>query len=275
MHQLQDWPEFQKVYRPLQPTAHQKAGIGYAEYAPTQALKDIVYCYWELTDHRKESPPFSYKVLADGCTDLYYNVRDAADAQVMGFFHRFQSFPLDPGFHYAGIRFFPGCFHSIFYREGFEDPSVEHPVANLFPDLAKLLFEIDASPEGALHRWEKLQQWLSFQLQKTSPADHRVINAIYAILENKGQGDLKEPLNTGLSPRHMRRLFQQYVGSTPKLLARVVRFQSVLRMLHDERNTEVRDVFLDAGFYDQAHFSKDFKAFYGVSPASVFQQLLQ
>ena len=73
----------------------------------------------------------------------------------------------------------------------------------------------------------------------------------------------------GLSDRHFIQLFAQQVGLTPKLYCRVQRFQKVLR--HITRSTKSIDwtqIALNCGYFDQAHFIHDFRAFSGINPSN-------
>jgi len=58
------------------------------------------------------------------------------------------------------------------------------------------------------------------------------------------------------------------VGLTPKLYCRVQRFQQVLRLLDTGRPFDWANVALACGYYDQAHFIRDFRAFSGLSPTT-------
>lgn len=72
-----------------------------------------------------------------------------------------------------------------------------------------------------------------------------------------------------VSPRQLERLFDEHVGLPPKLFLRVVRFQEVLRGLRQETSaTTWAQRAAEHGFYDQAHFIRDFKTFVGESPAA-------
>ena len=64
------------------------------------------------------------------------------------------------------------------------------------------------------------------------------------------------------SERHRRRLYQQQIGLAPKQVARIVRFQQAL---HELRTAD--EVSLE-GYYDQAHFIREFRAFTGMTPTA-------
>jgi AraC-like DNA-binding protein len=77
-------------------------------------------------------------------------------------------------------------------------------------------------------------------------------------------GDVTE--ETGLSSRRFIQLFRRQVGLTPKLFCRVRRFQEVVRQVAPGRPIDWTDVALSCGYFDQAHFIHDFRAFSGLSP---------
>jgi AraC-like DNA-binding protein len=58
------------------------------------------------------------------------------------------------------------------------------------------------------------------------------------------------------------------VGLTPKLFCRVRRFQRVLRRIGTGRPVEWAAVAVDCGYFDQAHFIRDFHAFSGINPSA-------
>ena len=72
----------------------------------------------------------------------------------------------------------------------------------------------------------------------------------------------------GISSRRFWELFRNEVGLSPKAFCRIRRFNAVLT--HIERLTTVDwlDVALSCGYFDQAHFNHDFRAFAGLSPSA-------
>lgn len=74
----------------------------------------------------------------------------------------------------------------------------------------------------------------------------------------------------GISTRTLERIFRSQLGLSPKMLSRIIRLQQVIRQADSPTPASLRDAALDAGYYDQAHFLKDFKAFAGVSPTTFY-----
>ena len=74
-----------------------------------------------------------------------------------------------------------------------------------------------------------------------------------------------------LTARQIERIFQERVGLSPKLFLRIVRFQEVLGSLRGgapPNGLPWAEIAARHGFYDQAHFIRDFKAFVGESPGA-------
>ncbi len=68
----------------------------------------------------------------------------------------------------------------------------------------------------------------------------------------------------GWSHRHLAARFREQVGLTPKAAARVLRFERALGLLRP--GSSLAGVAVAAGFYDQAHLHRDFRALAGCTP---------
>ncbi|MFD4423129.1 helix-turn-helix domain-containing protein [Agromyces sp. NPDC058484] len=68
------------------------------------------------------------------------------------------------------------------------------------------------------------------------------------------------------SPRQVERLFARGLGFPPKTVGRVLRFQCALRQLMTDPGVPLGEVAANAGYYDQAHFVRDFRVFSGGVP---------
>jgi AraC-like DNA-binding protein len=78
-------------------------------------------------------------------------------------------------------------------------------------------------------------------------------------------------LDVNISRRQLERRFMNVAGLSPKLLSRLIRFQNSLRIPMHKKIFSLTDIALDAGYYDQSHFIRDFTFFSGLSPKEYFK----
>lgn len=70
----------------------------------------------------------------------------------------------------------------------------------------------------------------------------------------------------GVSSNHLAAQFRAHVGVTPKRVARIYRFARLIASVDTLRPVDWSELALTAGYFDQAHFSKEFKDFTGRTP---------
>jgi AraC-like DNA-binding protein len=71
----------------------------------------------------------------------------------------------------------------------------------------------------------------------------------------------------GVSVRTVQRLFSDDVGVGPKWVLQRYRLHEALAQLHADSDTDWAQFALGLGYYDQAHFVRDFRALVGRTPA--------
>ena len=76
----------------------------------------------------------------------------------------------------------------------------------------------------------------------------------------------------GVHSRKLERLFQKYVGASPKQFLRLNRFMSILNRLTSGPDVNLTTLAYDFGYYDQGHFIKDFNIFTGSSPSKFIRE---
>lgn len=71
---------------------------------------------------------------------------------------------------------------------------------------------------------------------------------------------------SGFSKKHFIDLFKKSVGVTPKYFQRILRFNCIIPKVQQQEEISWTQISGECGFYDQAHFIKEFKAFSGYNP---------
>ena len=70
----------------------------------------------------------------------------------------------------------------------------------------------------------------------------------------------------GYSQKHFIDLFRRHVGVSPKQYLRIIRFQKAIETIENNQRVRWRDIAVESGYFDQAHFIHDFKQFSGFTP---------
>lgn len=265
--------KIKEYYRPIQPTVDAKnEEIRYHEIKPTRKVSNLIYCYWQLKTQTELRGHFNYRVVSDGCVDIFFNSQNPKENFIMGFCRKYTEFPIGKQFNYIGIRFLPVCFPLLF---GMDARGVSNKSQNLDEVLPNFSYWIAASiqPNQSFENTVALLngKFKGLLQEKEFDIDSRFFKALTRIFENRGSLDTEKDLDTGLSPRQLRRIFNFYIGTTPKAFSNVVRFQHILNAKPSTRSLKENKLYFDVGFYDQAHFIKNFKTFYGVTPSEAFR----
>ncbi len=80
-------------------------------------------------------------------------------------------------------------------------------------------------------------------------------------------------LDLGVSERHLRRVFHETVGVSPKAFAKLGRFHHALRVARAEARPSWANIAATTGYYDQAHLIADFREIAGVTPRAFVAEL--
>lgn len=260
--------DFSLAYHPIQPTVGPlTSGISYSEEKPHPALLKYVACYWRLHTTQRLSEAFAYRVVPDGCIDIVCDAQDFNEFRLMGFTTFPSMFELGNNFTYVGIRFMPAAFPFLFNVNASTITNAHEDLFDVVPSLAKeLAAQLDRPAQTS--RMKDLFDGILLKKLKSfnGSEDKRLYNAVNIVLRSNGNIHLNSDIDTGISPRQLRRLFQFYIGDTPKAFSKVVRFQHFLKLQSSLTPLPGNKIFLDAGYYDQPHFNKEFKAFFGLTP---------
>jgi AraC-like DNA-binding protein len=113
-----------------------------------------------------------------------------------------------------------------------------------------------------------IENYLLSRFKPVNKYDLQLIkNIIVTILKKKGQitvSDLSKTLS--ISGKNLERKCSALLGISPKQFIRITRFQEVIRAFSNPGKKILTELSYDNGYFDQAHFIKDFKALSGYTP---------
>ena len=128
-------------------------------------------------------------------------------------------------------------------------------------ELAERLYEAPGWPA----RFAMLERAIAARVLDAPPVTPELEWAWRRLLDSGGGvpvGALAQEL--GRSRRHLAATFREHLGMPPKALARLLRFERAVDRLRG--GADLGELALDCGYYDQAHFNRDFRQFAGATP---------
>ena len=251
----------------------------YRQIAPPQHLQSHIQYFWTLESDLFDLSVKKFGPLADGCPGIIVQRKDAGayydehrkmlpQLFLYGQTVKRQALYFQGRFETLGICFYPHALKSLFGIDAHE-LTVSCLDLNLLTarkkdHLEELLLGTNAPPRQI----ELLSSYLATHARhskgRVDSATHSVLFDIIRSRGNLSLPDLQHRL--GLSERTLERKFQQQVGISPKLFARISRFQASLQQLRTDRHAKLSDIAYDNGYTDQSYFIRSFKEFTGLSP---------
>lgn len=117
-----------------------------------------------------------------------------------------------------------------------------------------------------------LEEYLTKKLERSPLGPNLSANLLPLIQEHNGVlsvGQLEQM--AGYSTRTLQRKFQAELGISPKSLLQIVRFNALLAQLKQGSIDSWSRIVYDYGYFDQAHFIKDFKRYTSKTPTNFLQ----
>jgi AraC-like DNA-binding protein len=254
----------------------------YAEHQPGPVLRPYVECYWTRCFVLPPTAEDVYRVLPDGCLDIVFNfgdpwVRRSPDeihldrerSWVVGTMTRPLLAQSGQQADFLGVRFRPGKAAAFLRMPAGEITDSSAALADVWGsrgrELEGRLFETPKTRQ----RIHLLEEELLRRLAVDGRQDARVDAAVETVLNRRGAVSTHDlGAACELTRQHLARLFEDYVGISPKHFCRVVRFQELLRRLREESPPDWASLAAELGYYDQAHLIADFKQFTGLTPTA-------
>lgn len=233
---------------------------------PSEELSTYINKYW--TAHNPTDEYIEVPIVPDGYIDIIFK---NGEAFLSGLMKITQVISIHPDDKYFGIQFKPYAVALLFNED-----------MSYFNDMFKPLDEIDVSLTNELsfimqsskEPYSKLNEYFE-RYFTTHQVDTVLLDAIDHITSSDGNigiSDLCETLN--IHQKKLERVFVTQVGVSPKQFAKIVRFNKTHRVLAEEGTDNLTQKVLDKGYFDQAHFNRDFKKFTGVNPSSKLMSIL-
>ena len=174
-----------------------------------------------------------------------------------------------------GIRFKPFAFANLIKKPLYLFNDQMLTLDRLFElslNEKKLIQQI-ITIEDSDKRVERIESLVFDLLKKSFNIDQSLRAQLNYIMDRKGEVKVNHLLSEfGVSKVTLRKHFIHKVGLPPKKVSRIWRINHFLQLQKENTDFNLTELCLEAGFYDQAHFIKEFKYFFGASPKGFFKQ---
>ena len=258
----------------------------YQEFLPDPLFRNYIHCFWRLENKQKIVKLQPQRILPDGCMELIFhygeknsrlNGKGQAELEprslVSGQIKRHIQIQNNGQVGVFGVRFRPHGLYSFFRQ----------PLRELAEQVIDLKFIfgkdgriIESKMIEAKTNWERISLIQKFLLKQLNPIHWQdsFFHSALKLIKNSGGlisiDDLS--LKVGLSGRQLERKFNEVIGLTPKLYSRIIRFQRLFPLIKQHPGSSLTWLANESGYFDQAHFIRDFKEFSGLTPSDYFSQ---
>ncbi|SFC04025.1 AraC-type DNA-binding protein [Parapedobacter composti] len=242
--------------------------MNYITIAPCEALRDVVSHFWSGEwAPQSLAASSTYYMTANSLTEIAFAFRgsDLVFSSVQGHTHRHGQFPAGGFCQLFGVSLYSHAVPFLFHMPAPEVNGHFFSLETLLGNDGKTLIEKIALARSTPERIRILSDYFVSCLRRQRLSDPLIKHAVQFIRQRKGNVNI-EALSGHfcLSQKQFERRFKAASGFNPKLFARIVRFEAVLNTYSNY--TSLTHAAYANGYYDQAHFINDFKAFAGYSP---------
>ena len=243
--------------------------LSHARRSPADELSPWILHYWMVEWDLGLGDEQTVETLPHPNVQLVFSSEDGA-ALVHGVHTSKFSRQLAGRARVVGVKFRAGGFF----------PFLQAPVASLRGKTipATRVFGADAvrlhpvltgeSPEE--NRVERANAFFLRRVPERDADGELAAKLVETILNSPDTGSVKElSACTGLSARSLQRLFQQYVGASPKWVIRRYRLHELVERLNSGERRDWASVAAELGYFDQSHFDPRLSADHGLVAGEV------
>jgi AraC-like DNA-binding protein len=259
--------------------------VKYHEHKPHAILEENVKCFW--THEATYSADTIQSISPDGCVELIFNFGSPyllssttppctlPRAVMVGFQKKTLSIRVDGTVKVVAARLFAWGALALLQEE---ISAITGQVTAL--DTGWTTLEQRLESHVSQGRYDEAAATLQeFLIQKAllRRYDVKLVQTAAKLLySTKGQCRVEEVADyCHASVRQLQRGFKRVIGASPKLFARTLRFEQAQRRLMVDADADLTGLAYQCGYFDQAHFIKEFRAFTGMTPSDYAEQMRQ
>lgn len=232
-------------------------------------LDALVEHFWRVSWDLGDRPPMTQEIVPHPAVVLTF---EGGRGVVTGVCRSLFLRELEGRGQVFGIKLRPGVAGATLGRSARSLTGRVLPVEALLGDEGRRLTEAMSRARGDAEAIAAATPWLLERLA-AAQADPQVQLARAAAARILADRDLTRvdalAAALGVTPRTLQRAFSSQIGVSPKWVIRRYRMHEALHQASQGDEIDWASLALDLGYFDQAHFVRDFKATVGVPPTAV------
>jgi len=249
----------------------------YSSISPSEKFKPFIKSIWMLEGGSDESDT-RYRFIPDGYVEISFHLKQpwvcyinqeskrfTGTTNFVGQFTQCLDVILPENLKIVYIKFYPWVPYALFGipLNEFTDKNVQ--LDEIFGREIEFLYEQLLFSKNLVEMRAAIEFWLAKKVNNLMHLDKDVAKIGLFIIENQGAAQINDILfKYSRSQRRLQQQFTEFIGVSPKYLARIRRVYKAAKTVHSSNN--LTQTAYELGYYDQSHFIRDFKHFTGFAP---------
>lgn len=236
-----------------------------SRYEPADALRIYIQHYWAVEWDLRGQEPYRQAVLSHPNVNLVF---EPERTRIYGIWEKTSTQLLEGQGSVFAVKFNPGGFYPFWQQPLSALTRRSIALSDLFGAEAVLLEnDILAAAGEATAQVERINRFFLARLPDEDENVELVNGIVTALVTDRDILKVEQLANRfDLSVRTLQRLFDRYVGVNPKGVIQRFRLHEAAERIEQGEAVDWPKLSLDMGYFDQAHFIKDFKAYLGKTP---------
>jgi AraC-like DNA-binding protein len=234
--------------------------------SPPPDLARFVEVHWRVSWDLRGREPYRSQVLPHPCVHLVFEPGGAAVHGISR--RRFERLLEGTGWA-LGTKFLPAGIEPFTRLAVRELTDRVLGLGEVFGDAGARLERACPPQLGPDHALARVHRFLRDRIPSAPDPRRELTEEVLADMRQAAPGErvADVAVRHHVSERTLQRLFSAYVGIGPKWVLQRYRLHEAVEQLQAQREVDWARLALELGYYDQAHFTRDFRSLVGRTPA--------
>lgn len=198
-------------------------------------------------------------IVPDGCMSMVFKGNgEELSAYICGAIDEIKKVEAYPGDNYIFIRFLPGVGYSLIKSDVNKITNKSMQLKENMVGGDQILSILERETQ-LIERIRLISKVIRVHMQN-EPNKYLIKYCTERIFQKQGNIRVEELAEeTGFTSRHIGKMFERCVGLSPKLYSQIIRLQTSMNRIIEDKDKLLVDIAVDCGFFDHAHMNRTYK----------------